>query len=342
MHAAVGAVGGAILAAAPGMGLPATMLLGGGESTVEGMAHRLIDSNGQSVGTLQQGASDFVVGAMSAGTAHLATQAVAPLARATVTEAAEGAERKAAGFCFAAGTPVATADGLRPIETIALGELLWSRDPVTGELALRPVTEVFVTPDAELMELVVVGGAHGVTEHLRVTPGHRFWVRDRGWVPVEALHAGDEFQGLNAPPLTVSQVSPLPGRETVYNFAVDEFHTYFVGQAGAWTHNEGCAAKKPAAYNRKAHYGRSPTKADRVALGAGPDQVVDHNPPLVKRYYAGDPAIGEKPGIDMNDEERRASANDRSRMQLQPKSESNAQGAEMSRYSRGQKKERGL
>jgi hypothetical protein len=79
-----------------------------------------------------------------------------------------------------------------------------------------------------------------------------------------------------------------------------------------------------------------------VALGAGPDQVVDHNPPLVKRYYAGDPAIGEKPGIDMNDEERRASANDRSRMQLQPKSESNAQGAEMSRYSQGQKKERGL
>jgi RHS repeat-associated protein len=92
------------------------------------------------------------------------------------------------------------------------------------------------------------------------------------------------------------------------------------------------------AYNRLKHYGRTPSKADRKALGAGADEVVDHDPPLVKRYYDGDPSCCEKPGMQMSPAERRASATDRSRMKPQPKTESNRQGAEMSRYSKEKKK----
>lgn len=101
-------------------------------------------------------------------------------------------------------------------------------------------------------------------------------------------------------------------------------------------------ARPTQAYNRKALYGRTPTQADRRALGAGPDQVVDHNPPLVKRYYEGDPATGEKPGYQMTQQERRASATDRSRMQLQPKADSNKQGGEMKAYAQEQKQKNGL
>jgi len=43
------------------------------------------------------------------------------------------------------------------------------------------------------------------------------------------------------------------------------------------------------AYNRAKHYGRTPTAADRKAIGAGSGEVADHNPPLVQRYYEGDP-----------------------------------------------------
>ncbi|MBI5154904.1 RHS repeat-associated core domain-containing protein [Candidatus Poribacteria bacterium] len=89
----------------------------------------------------------------------------------------------------------------------------------------------------------------------------------------------------------------------------------------------------PAPYNRREHYGRTPKRSDRNALGAGTDQVVDHSPPLVQRYYEGDPLKGEPPGYLMTPQERQDSANDRSRMQLQSKEESNRQGAEMSRYS---------
>jgi len=96
------------------------------------------------------------------------------------------------------------------------------------------------------------------------------------------------------------------------------------------------------AYSRARDYGRTPTAADRKALGASPNEVVDHDPPLVKRYYDGDPARGEKPGMEMTPAERVVSAGDRSRMQLQPKADSNKQGAEMQRYSMQKKKALGL
>jgi hypothetical protein len=85
--------------------------------------------------------------------------------------------------------------------------------------------------------------------------------------------------------------------------------------------------------------GLTPSLADRDALGVGADQVVDHDPPLVKRYYEGDPAAGEQPGFQMTDAERKASAQDRARMKPQPKSESNKQGGEMSQYSKQKKEE---
>lgn len=96
------------------------------------------------------------------------------------------------------------------------------------------------------------------------------------------------------------------------------------------------------AYNRQKHYGKTPTQADRKALGVRADEVADHQPSLVERYYQGDPSIGEPPGYTMTPAERKASAGDRNRMAPQPKAESNAQGAEKARYSREQKKKHGL
>jgi len=65
---------------------------------------------------------------------------------------------------------------------------------------------------------------------------------------------------------------------------------------------------------------------------------VDHDPPLVQRYYEGDPATHEPPGYQMTGAERRASAADRSRMRVQEATESRAQGGRMKAYSRKMKK----
>jgi len=66
--------------------------------------------------------------------------------------------------------------------------------------------------------------------------------------------------------------------------------------------------------------------------------VVDRDPPLDQRCYEGDPSVGEPPGYTQTPEQRRASANDRSRMQRQSGVESNSQGGRMSWYSRLMKK----
>lgn len=108
------------------------------------------------------------------------------------------------------------------------------------------------------------------------------------------------------------------------------------------------AAEKPMpagpaeAYNRAAHYGRTPTAADRTAVGAGRGQVADHSPPLVQRYYEGDPATGEMPGWQMTPAQRAASAADRTRMSPQPRADSDSQGGKMSAYSRKMKRKHGL
>ena len=85
-----------------------------------------------------------------------------------------------------------------------------------------------------------------------------------------------------------------------------------------------------APYNRRLHYGSTPTAADRAALGgASPD----HTPPLVQRYYNGDPATGELPGIFQTPAQRAASAADRSRMLPATQGAQNAQGGSMSHWS---------
>ncbi len=106
--------------------------------------------------------------------------------------------------------------------------------------------------------------------------------------------------------------------------------------------SKGSAERPTQRYDREAMYGKTPTKADRQAVGAKKGEVADHDPPLVKRYYEGDPSRGEKPGYKMTDAERRASAKDRSRMKPQPASESNSQGGKMSKYSKDMAEKWGL
>jgi len=50
--------------------------------------------------------------------------------------------------------------------------------------------------------------------------------------------------------------------------------------------------KPKEAYSRRKHYGNTPKKSDRKEFGANSDEVVDHDPELVKRYYEGDPKTG--------------------------------------------------
>jgi len=149
-----------------------------------------------------------------------------------------------AGNCFAAGTPVSLADGShRSIERIAEGDQVLARDPVTGETAARRVTHTMVTPDREVVEIALEAQAPGASdgsrvtrETITVTAEHPFWVDGKGFRPVRDLAPDDAVQTLGGL-ARVASLASLPARITVYNFEVEDAHTYFVGASQAWVHN---------------------------------------------------------------------------------------------------------
>jgi RHS repeat-associated protein len=122
----------------------------------------------------------------------------------------------------------------------------------------------------------------------------------------------------------------------------EEFGSFVGAEVGSKIQDAISCDKPTEPYNRKKHYGNTPTAADRKAVGAGDNEVADHDPPLVQRYYEGDPSTGEAPGFQMTPEERANSAGDLTRMSPQSRADSNAQGGQMSKYSKLQKEKFGF
>ncbi|HEX4611864.1 MAG TPA: polymorphic toxin-type HINT domain-containing protein [Urbifossiella sp.] len=138
--------------------------------------------------------------------------------------------------CFAAGTPVLTEHGAKPIEQIEIGDRVWARDESNpGRAAeLKLVEDVFVRES--LLWLIRVGG---VT--IRTTAEHPFWVVGRGWLTAHELMAGDRFVGLDGKEVVVAETQDTGEYITVHNFQVADYHTYFIGSDewafSVWAHN---------------------------------------------------------------------------------------------------------
>lgn len=144
----------------------------------------------------------------------------------------------ATGNCFARGTPVATADGLRPIETIEVGDLVLARDVATGRTEPRVVRDTKRTAAKRVIAVSVE--RNGKVETIVVTPEHRFWTEgsEGGWVAAADLDLDTTTLATTGPGARVVALAELAAPVTVYNLEVDELHTYFVGNARALVHND--------------------------------------------------------------------------------------------------------
>ena len=136
--------------------------------------------------------------------------------------------------CFIAGTLVATETGYVTIENIKVGDLVWAHDPETGETALKPVVQTFRNETTEWIHVTVKG------ETLTCTPEHPFYVPKKGWTSAVDLRAGDILVMLNGGYVVVEQVQHelLESPETTYNFEVEDYHTYYVGNTEVLVHNQ--------------------------------------------------------------------------------------------------------
>lgn len=152
-------------------------------------------------------------------------------------ELVEEGESCIGGSCFVGSTLVHTADGPRPIATIAIGDWVWAEDPETGETTLRRVLHTSIRFDEPLWAVALDDGQGGI-ETLEVTREHPFWTQ-RGWRRVDELAPSDEIEHRAGWWSKVFEARETAERAPVYNLIVDGLHTYFVGGSGVLVHN-GC------------------------------------------------------------------------------------------------------
>ena len=155
----------------------------------------------------------------------------------------------AKNMCFVEGTMVLTAAGLVAIESIAVGDMVIATDPETGETAEKQVKNTFVNETEELAHVFVDG------EEIVCTPGHKFYAPERGWTSAIKLRAGDKLQLVNGEYVTVEKVQHelLEEPVKIYNFEVEDFHTYYVGtDCSVLVHNRmNCGGESNASKNGK-------------------------------------------------------------------------------------------
>ena len=164
-------------------------------------------------------------GAVIAGSAYDATVVAASLYAGTV--------KPKASACFIAGTVVLLSSGKKAIEEIRAGDTVWAKNPETGEKELKKVVRTFVNETSELIHVRVNG------ETITATPEHPFYIPSKGWTTAIELRAGDILVMQNGEYLTIEKIQHeiLESPVTVYNFEVEGFHTYYVGNNSVLVHN---------------------------------------------------------------------------------------------------------
>ncbi len=74
-------------------------------------------------------------------------------------------------------------------------------------------------------------------EIIEVTGEHPFWLDGRGWTYVKDLKVGDLLLSSDGTKLAIDKIEKESREATVYNFEVEDYHSYFVSNLGIWVHN---------------------------------------------------------------------------------------------------------
>ena len=143
--------------------------------------------------------------------------------------------------CFIAGTYVLALNGLKRIEDIVAGDKIMAADPDTFEVAERTVLETYVRQVDKLVHITVNG------EEIVTTDNHPFYVQGRGFINAGNLLVGDKLISVNGDDLIIEDyyIELTEEPVSVYNFQVEDFHTYFVGDCAVWVHNNNKACPVP-------------------------------------------------------------------------------------------------
>lgn len=162
--------------------------------------------------------------------------------------------------CFIAGTLVHAECGLVPIEEIKADQMVWAEDPETGERALKRVVRTFLNEKDELVHVQVNG------ETITCTTEHPFYVQGKGWVAAKDLKLNDKLELQNGEEAFVDTIrrEKLDQPIQIFNFEVEDFHTYYVGAGCVLVHNL-CTQKAAR---------RAAKRSENIPMSQKPDEVI--------------------------------------------------------------------
>jgi len=116
------------------------------------------------------------------------------------------------------------------IEDLVPGDTVVAMNPETGEVAEKKVLQKFYRI-ADHLQILTLRSTSGEVQTIETTDEHPFWVRSQQkWFKAEHLKTGDRVTGPNGEAQTVVNNirEEHPDGIEVYNFEVEDFHTYFV------------------------------------------------------------------------------------------------------------------
>ena len=122
------------------------------------------------------------------------------------------------------------------------------------ETSYKPVVETYVRKTKELIHFII-GGKKVVT-----TPEHPFYVVGAGFVAAALLCIGTPLVDVEGKELSVEQIyrEDLGQEEvSVYNFQVEDWHTYHVSDVGVLVHNAGVGYGEEGKGPSETSYGKS-------------------------------------------------------------------------------------
>jgi RHS repeat-associated protein len=143
---------------------------------------------------------------------------------------------------FHPATPVLMADGTRRrIADVREGDKVIATDPVSGETAAKPVTDVHRNNDRDLADVTIRDTKSGGITVLHTTANHPFWKADtQRWTEAKDLQPGDRLLSPDGDTARmITAVKTWTGLKWMHDLTIADIHTYYViaGNTPVLVHN---------------------------------------------------------------------------------------------------------
>ncbi len=140
------------------------------------------------------------------------------------------------GGCFSGRMLIDVEGGKKRAKDIQVGDRVAARSQFdsTGPIEYKEVEEVFI-------RVTPILNVHVAGQVIETSPEHPFYVEGRGWIPAGMLQIGDVLLTREGEQVFVEGVGNSGRVETVYNWRIRDWHTYFVSAGeralSIWAHN---------------------------------------------------------------------------------------------------------